>query len=299
MKIYIVTYRRSGILNDSLDKLFSSDFSKLEGKLPTEVNIINNHTEFSLRPEFEKRVNVLHNVLRPDWSNGNVSENYNQAFINGVIDLQKPATELLVTMQNDAAVHPNWCEHLFDMLYGQKFNFVVGHFGDNVVCHTPESIKKIGMWDENLPAQYKEPDYWIRALAYNKEKSCINDTLHGLESNNENALDIDIVEDRVFIEEDGFKGDKTLKRRPDDEEHYEIWKTSRGGIYKELAWNYFYQKWSGTWKSEPTKQGWVKQWSKDFVESPPDPMKSKFKNFVKYVYFEKDIENLRGKNYLL
>lgn len=296
MKIYVVTYKRSEMLNDSLDKLFSSDFSELSN---TEVNIINNHTDFSLRPEFEKRVNVLHNVLRPDWSNGNVSENYNQAFINGVVNLRKPATELLVTMQNDAAVHPNWCEHLFEMLYEQKFNFVVGHFGDNVVCHTPESIRKIGMWDENLPAQYKEPDYWIRALNYNKEKSCINDTLHGLELNNENALDIDTTEDRIFVEEEGFKGNDTLKRRPDDSEHAEIWKTSRGGIYKQLAWSYFYHKWSGTWKSEPTRNGWVKQWTKDFVDNPPDFTKSKFKTFVKYVYFEKDIKDLKNKNYLL
>lgn len=294
MKIYVITYKRSEILNDSLDKLFSSDFSKLEN---TEVNIINNHTDFKLKPEFEKRVNVLHNVLRPDWSNGNVSENYNQAFINGVKNLHKPATELLVTMQNDAAVHSNWCEHLFDMLYAQKFNFVVGHFGDNVVCHTPESIMNIGMWDENLPGQYKEADYWIRALRQNRQGSCINDTLHGLEFNNENALDIDTTEDRNFIEEAGFKGASTLKRRPDDSEQSKIWETSRGGLFKTAAWQYFHNKWKGTWKHDPTKIGWVKQWPKEFKDNPPDITKSKFKTFYRYIYFEKHIP-VSGKNYL-
>ena len=29
-------------------------------------------------------------------------------------------------------------------------------------------------------------------------------------------------------------------------------------------------KWSGTWKHEPEKNGWIKNWSKDFVETPPD-----------------------------
>ena len=86
MKIYIMTYKRCNVLNDTLEKLFNSDFSKV---LNTEVNIINNHSEFYIRDEFKDRVNVLHNVLRPDWSNGNISENYNQAFINGVIDLKK------------------------------------------------------------------------------------------------------------------------------------------------------------------------------------------------------------------
>ena len=55
IKIYLVTYQRENILNDSLDKLFSSDFKNYEN---TEVNIINNHTNFKLNPIFEKRVNL-------------------------------------------------------------------------------------------------------------------------------------------------------------------------------------------------------------------------------------------------
>ena len=50
MKIYIVTYKRCDVLNDTLEKLFNSDFSKVPN---TEVNIINNHTEFYLRDEFK------------------------------------------------------------------------------------------------------------------------------------------------------------------------------------------------------------------------------------------------------
>ena len=46
IKIYLVTYQRENILNDSLDKLFSSDFKNHDN---TEVNIINNHTNCGIK----------------------------------------------------------------------------------------------------------------------------------------------------------------------------------------------------------------------------------------------------------
>tara|TARA_R110002020_G_scaffold314075_3_gene529358 strand:+ start:176 stop:1069 length:894 start_codon:yes stop_codon:yes gene_type:complete len=294
LKIYIVTYKRSDILNDTLTHLFNSDFSTLGN---TEVNVINNHTSFYLEDRFKDRVNVLHNVLRPDWSNGNLAENWNQALLNGFKSLSRPDCEYLVTMQNDTVVHPEWCQNLLKM--HEKYDFIVGRYGDNLVSYTPEAVRKIGIWDENFYGiQYKEADYWIRALAFNKDKSCINDTLHGLELNNHDALELDIAEGRNFIEEQGFNGSSTVKRRADDSEHQQIWST-RSGIYKEFAWKYFYTKWNGTWKSEPQKNGWVKQWSKDFIENPPDIRRSSIKSVIKYLYFEKDIYDLGSKNYLV
>jgi len=300
IKVYVITYKRVDVLNDTLSKLFQSDFGKLEN---TEVNVINNHSEFALRDEFKNKVNVLHNTLRPDWSNGNVSENYNQAFINGVVNLKNPDTEILVTLQNDAVVHPSWCEHL-DVLFNQKgYNFVTGLCGDTVVAYKPEAIRKIGMWDENLPAQYKETDYFLRALIHNKNKSCINDIVHGIRLNCELDYPIESFEDRNFVTiTDPKTGGEVIKRRPDDEEQQKIWHASRGGIYKASAWNYFYYKWKGTWDhGDPIhtseKQGWIKNWSNEIVENPPDIKKSKFKNFIRYIYFEKDL-NLEKLNYM-
>lgn len=294
LKIYIVTYKRSDILNDTLERLFSSDFVNYKN---TEVNIINNHTDFSLNKQFENKVNVMHNTLRPDWSNGNLAQNWNQALIHGFKDLRKPNSKFVVTFQNDTSVHPNWCSNLIKM--HENFNFIVGKYGDNLVSYTPEAVKRIGIWDENFfGVQYKEADYWIRALAFNREYSCINDVLHGIELNNKNALELDTIAGRNFIEEAGFKGPETLKRRPDSLEHEKIWKT-RSGIYKQYAWNYFYNKWKGTWLSEPEKSSWLKNWTNEFINNPPDITKSKIKNIIKYMYFEKDIYDLQGKNYLL
>ena len=90
----------------------------------------------------------------------------------------------------------------------KDFNFIVGSFGDNLVSYTSEAVKKIGIWDENFSGiQYKEADYWLRALIFNKDKSMINDTLHGIELNNKNALSLDISKGR------NFKVEKTLKQK--------------------------------------------------------------------------------------
>lgn len=295
LKIYIVTYRRSDILNDTLDKLFKSDFASIKN---TEVNIINNHSEFFIEDRFRDKVNVIHNVLRPDWSNGNLAENWNQALLDGFRDLNNPDSEYVVTLQNDTAVHPNWYSNLMEL--HKRFNFIVGRYGDNLVSYTVEAVKKIGMWDENFfGVQFKEADYWLRALIYNKEKSFINDTLHGLELNNQNALELDTTEDRNFVEEAGFAGDSTLKRRADNKEHRDIWST-RGGFYKQYAWCYFTEKWSGTWEhGEPERSKWVKNWPTEMLSSPPNLRKSKIKIVMKYPYFEYAIENLTGKNYLV
>tara|TARA_B100000674_G_C37979636_1_gene981313 strand:+ start:9521 stop:10450 length:930 start_codon:yes stop_codon:yes gene_type:complete len=298
MKIYIMTYKRCDVLNDTLEKLFKSDFSKIDN---TEVNIVNNHTEFYLRPKFKNKVNVLHNVLRPDWSNGNISENYNQAFINGIINLNKPDTEILVTLQNDAVVHPNWCKNL-DILFNKKgYDFVTGLCGDTVTAYKVSAVRKIGMWDENLPAQYKETDYFLRALIYNKSKSSINDIVHGILLNHEPNYPIESFDDRNFVTI-SEQGKSIIKRKPDDDEQKKIWEKSRGGMYKNTAWNYFYRKWEGTWDNgnpihTREKMGWIKNWSKEIIENPPDMKKSKIKNVIRYIYFEKDLD-LQNLNYM-
>ena len=61
MKIYIITYKRCDVLNDTLQKLFESDFSNISN---TEVNVINNHSEFYLKTEFEVDENARNEVFR-------------------------------------------------------------------------------------------------------------------------------------------------------------------------------------------------------------------------------------------
>ncbi|HHZ95750.1 MAG TPA: glycosyltransferase family 2 protein [Flavobacteriales bacterium] len=275
IKIYIVTYRRPEVLNSTLDRLFNhTDFPSIPD---TEVNIINNHSEFRLDEEFVNKVTVLHNNTRPDWDTGNLARNWNEALLHGFKSLANPDTKIVVTMQNDIVLDANWSHNLLKL--HQKYTFVTGQLGDNIVSYRPEAVKKIGMWDERFitPAN-KEADYYIRALIFNKEKSMINDKVHGRLLNAHDALPLDTSE---------YRGDEQAWR---DIKTNEI---SREGWYHTSQ--IFYWKWKNTWKTQPAYRGWLTKWSPDFISNPPNP--PMVPNFVQYYYFEKDIE-LSNKNYV-
>ena len=110
IKVYIVTYRRPEVLNSTLDRLFNhTDFLSIPN---TEVNIINNHSEFELNEEFADKVTVLHNSVRPDWDTGNLARNWNQALLHGFVDLNNPDTKIVTTMQNDIVLASDWATNL-------------------------------------------------------------------------------------------------------------------------------------------------------------------------------------------
>ena len=287
MKIYIVTYKRHDVLNQLVENLYNSDFSELGN---TEFNIINNHTNFLLMEKNKTRVNVLHNMCRPDWSGANLGENWNQALIHGFKSLRNPDAEHVVTLQNDCVLDPNWCSNLMKM--HEKYNFVAGEFGDNIVSYTPESVRNIGLWDENfVGGGHREADYYLRALYFNKKKSLINDTMHGRVWNpNDDYLTLDIPENRNIKEEDG-----KMKRRPDNKEHEDISIGMRGMVMNKYNVRYFFHKWGGTHTVEPTKNKWIKNWPDELRNDPPKVKPGTV--YMKYPYFEKDIKNLRDKGY--
>lgn len=276
IKIFIVTYRRTAILNETLDKLFNhTDFRSIPN---TEVNIINNHSEFFLDEKFTDKVNVIHNNTRPDWDTGNLARNWNQSLIHGFKDLNNPDTKIVVTMQNDIDLHKNWASNLLKM--HKDYTFITGQLGDNIISYRPNAVKRIGLWDERFitPAN-KEADYYIRALILNKDKSLINDKVHSRTLNNKNALPLDTS---------NYKGGEQSWREIKTNE------MSREGWYHTSQ--IFYWKWKDTWKTQPSYYGWLTNWTDDFVKNPPSI--PKVPNFIQYYYFEKDIETLEEQNYV-
>jgi hypothetical protein len=276
IKIYIVTYRRQDTLNKTLDTLFNkTDFSLVSD---TEVNVINNHSDFFLEERFRNKVNVIHNNARPDWDTGNLARNWNQALVHGFKDLNNPEAKIVVTMQNDIVLDPKWATNLLKM--HKKYTFVTGQLGDNIISYRPEAVKRIGLWDERFitPAN-KEADYYIRALILNKEKSLINDKIHGRLLNSQDALPLDTSE---------YQGGEPEWRK---EKSNNI---SREGWYHTSQ--ILYWKWKDTWKTQPAYTGWLTRWSQDFVDNPPNL--PTVPNFVQYYYFEKDVETLEEQNYV-
>ena len=173
IRLYIVTYNHPAFLNRNLSSLFKSDINKFDH----EIFIINNHSNFSLREEYRDRVRVLHNVLRPDWSTGHLTRNWNQALINGFEDLENPACDLVVHAQDDLDWTENWVSFLIDS--HKKYGFICIGTGDALCSYTPEAVKRIGLWDERFPWGYHVADYHVRAAKYYGEKSSINDLGHG------------------------------------------------------------------------------------------------------------------------
>ncbi|MDC0039280.1 glycosyltransferase family 2 protein [Gammaproteobacteria bacterium] len=288
LKVYIVTYKRSDVLNELIDNIFESDFKDIPN---TEVNIINNHSTFELTSKYKDRIDsVYHHMVRPDWSGGNLGENWNQALMLGFKSLIQPNAEYVITLQNDCVLHPDWYSHLMNM--HEKYNFIAGEFGDNIISYTPEAVRRIGLWDEQFSGGgHREADYYLRALRFNKQHSLINDTMHGRVWNpNDDYLTLDIPGNRNIKSVDG-----TMKRRPDNKEQERIWTGVRGGVMNEYNTQYFYWKWANTHHVELTKSKWIKNWPIDLVTDPPLIRKNIV--FMKYPYFEKDICDLRKKGY--
>jgi len=287
LKVFINTYNRPDALNNTLERLFMSDFSQIDN---TEVVVVNNHSNFFLKDKLKEKVIVINNQARPDWSLGNLSESWNQCLLFGFKNLLNPDAKIVTTIQDDCSLAPTWCQNLFRM--HEKYDFVFGSLGDNFVSYTPNAVRSIGLWDENFCGiQYKEADYCIRALISLKDKSIINDKLANLYHNEGDWLEVVTTEDLNYVN----RGEQVV-RLPDDRHHEDI--KIRCTSHRQILLNYFNYKWKGTWKSEPTKNGWICNWSKDFVLNPPEFPKH-FTQHFRYFYFEKDIKNLKDKGYLL
>ena len=176
IKLYIVTYNNSIELDKTLNSIFDS-LSKEELNI-LDLNVINNHANFKIDEKFKNKVKILHNNLRPDFSTGHLSRNWNQAIINGFKNLQNPDADIVITCQDDTRFQKNFVDNIVE--YHKNLDFITFGYGDNFVSYTPNAIKKIGLWDERFCGiGYQEGDYFLRAYLYHKKYISINDPTHG------------------------------------------------------------------------------------------------------------------------
>lgn len=173
VNLYIVTFRNHMGLNECLESLSKTH---IPSTLTLNINVINNHSDFSIDPKFN--VNVMHNTLRPDFSTGHLSRSWNQAIIHGFKNLINPIAQIVVACQVDTVFNPDWLVKLVDQ--HQKYNFISAGWGDAFLSFTVDSVKNIGLFDERFcNIVHQEGDYFNRALIFNKDKSSINDFHHG------------------------------------------------------------------------------------------------------------------------
>lgn len=176
--IYIVRYKETEVLYKCLRSI---------GRPPnTDIYIINNFSKLQLPLRFHY-VNVLDNVLRPDFSTGHLSRNWNQAIINGFQDLDNPKYDAIIAIQADAILAPTWYNNLIAL--DSNIHYMALGRGDEFQYFTPSGIKTVGLFDERYcNIGYQEADYFLRNVLHMKDNAVIIDYGHN-RFNNESMID--------------------------------------------------------------------------------------------------------------
>ena len=265
IKLYVVTYKNDAILNEwSLASISQSNYPKKD----VSVFVINNYSKpISLHPKNQNTVSFIYNnSLRPDFSHGHLSRNWNQAIINGFKDLNNPDCDIVITCQNDAVLKYNWYYIVENLI--QKFDYLRFGVGDTFQIFKPEAIKKIGLFDERFcNIGFQEADYALKALLYHTEKSSINDpgVGHGSSFNS-------VENDLIPIEYMQCGYDRK------DINHINSYK------YHHYSARFFFEKWMRY------KTAWPEKNIYEFKNELLDNGAPFVKTWYMYPYFEKDID---------
>jgi hypothetical protein len=266
IKLYINTYNANNLLNDyCLKSLFESDFDQDN----TFVNVVDNHSNVFIEEEYNKKVNVIHNQLRPDFSTGHLSRSWNLCLINGFVDLENPDCDIVILCQVDSFLNKQWFSNVLNLKNTYKLDYVTYGSGDQFQYFTPEAIKNIGLYDERFcNIGYQEADYFLRAAKYHPNKTSINDAAHGRVFNNLNLNFLDTEKLHT-----GF-----VRK---EQSHIESLK------YHGFSLNMFNHKWDAI----------PQHWQPNTISNA----KLKTNNYILYPYFENKIlkETLIQQNYII
>jgi hypothetical protein len=263
IKIYILTWQDANALNRNLVSLFEG-FSLLPPGVDIHVNVINNHTNFSINEFLGPHVNVIHNVAQPDFATAMLARMWNTAIIHGFKDLKNPDADIVVTAQDDTIWNFDSIPQLLKVM--ENYDFYADDAGDMVCAYKAEAIKKVGLWDERFHYGFGEGDYFLRNIRYNPDRASINDFAHG----------------RVW------NPTLHLAKRPEpDGERYT--EQSRAHQFRGLSWANFLYKWPST----EMEGRWPENIQEMVLTSPIVPAT------ILYPYFEMDVENLKEKGYIV
>lgn len=264
IKIYILTWKDKYALDRNLRSLFDG-YSNLPAGVDIHINVINNHTDFYISPEWEGHVKVIHNVAQPDFATAMLGRMWNIALIHGFKDLDNPDADIVVTSQDDTVWNSDWIPNLLSVMSAN--DFYADDAGDMVCAYTTDAIKKIGLWDERFHYGFGEGDYFLRAVKYLPNRSSINDHAHG----------------RVW------NATMHLARRPEpDSTRYT--EQNRAHQFRNLSWTMWRHKWSldyleGNWSSLANLKKLL-----DSIDNT---------QFILYPYFELKVENLKDKGFIV
>lgn len=162
-------------------KRFYSDTSVYSSGIG--LTIINN---YGYLEQDDSRVTVINNLLRPDFSTGHLSRNWNEAIINGFRDLEAPDVDYVICVQIDAILGDTWYQKLLAILTKHpNLEYLALGEGDEFQVFTPQVIKTVGLYDERFcNIGYQEADYFRRIRISKPLNAVILDYKHGRVLNN-------------------------------------------------------------------------------------------------------------------
>jgi hypothetical protein len=283
INIYIVTYRSPIDLKNNIASILASGAD-------VRINVINNHSDFALEPAHERVVTVLHNRVRPDFSTGDLARNWNTALLHGFRDLKKPASDMVITVQDDVLFKADWLPRLIEL--HRRYSFITMGAGDAFCSYLPEAVRKIGLWDERFcNIGYQEGDYFLRALIYNREDSSINDRIHGRLHN--------AVEGNKFAPFGDFKKgleNEDIEADPAERADSMLITVPRMNLDRKKAH-------LSSMRFHPLLHAVFRhKWGLSDIQWTAEHhalRRSLVPNYITYPYFERDIEGLREKNYIV
>lgn len=253
--IFVVTYNAEEHLKKNLESLLESK-KHIKESVSISINVINNYTvSFSLNNFLDKNnIKLFNNYLRPSFSTGHLSRNWNQGIILGFENLISPVNDIVCLVQDDSIFKKNWINYIIEK--HKTLDFITFGGGDQFHSYNVEHIKKVGLWDERFSnIGYQEADYFIRSFIHNKNNISINDEMHFRVFNP--------LENRVIEDDDDLIG-----YYRNDERHLESLKHHKTSL------TVLHHKWG-------KKTNW------DTVIS--SKIKDKNVYYILYPYFEKDI----------
>jgi hypothetical protein len=259
IKIFIVTYNNDNVLRRCIESISTNDHKGIMS-----VTVINNYPTINLHGINYKKLNVINNSVRPIFSTGHLSRNWNQCIMHGLKDIDNPECDILILAQNDVVFAPNFIDNILQHI--TRYNYLAFGRGDELQIMTPQSIKSIGMYDERFcNIGFQEADYFLRAVLLNKDKSSINDHFHGRVHN-------PVMNNVILDVPSGYMRN--------DENH------DKSRVYHTISRNVFTHKWAGLLPLGEDPENWT-QIVKDTPICP--------KQYIMYPYFELKLPSITEK----
>jgi len=270
IQVGIVSYNNPVDLNNLIHSLLVSDLTQHMFY----IEVINNHSNFILNPAVEPYVHVIHNTVRPDWSTGHISKDYNSILVRGFQDLDNPDADLVIIIQEDNIVKPDFISRLIGL--HNTYNYIASGIGGQLMSFTPEAIKKIGLFDERISSVGShDTDYFVRAIIWNRAGSSINDV------GQERVINPSTNDVNYGFHHSPRSDSDLIQCVAINQDHHNalapIWKSKPIHI---TAFNYI-------WGNQLPSTGW----SPELIDHIEQFIRPVHKQIIMYPYFENKIEN--------